>query len=170
MTKIQSIIKDRIDIAHDTIPHWCDWSQHTFIVHIPIDNSTHNPAFYTVVLHCQTHILMPACQSGKQLVPSWRYDKDRRELYQCQGTSEVATCFLSAWHWAVTARPDPTGLPVFLSIATCVEFQINLANFSGKLLDQVSLGTKKTNYGTFKKLYIIHRCISLYAKLCASSD
>ena len=25
-----------------------DWSQDTFIVHVPIDSSTHYPAFYTV--------------------------------------------------------------------------------------------------------------------------
>ena len=36
------------------------------------------------------------------------------------------------------ARPDPTRLPVILSIVTRVEFPINLANFSGELVSRVS--------------------------------
>ena len=35
----------------DTIPYSCNWSQEIFTVHVPLDSSTHNPAFKTVSLH-----------------------------------------------------------------------------------------------------------------------
>ena len=53
----------------DTIPYTCDWSNEIFIVHVPIDSSTHYAAFYTFGLHCQTPTLTPACQAGSQFVP-----------------------------------------------------------------------------------------------------
>ena len=36
---------------------------------VPIDSSTHYPAFWTVGLHCQTPTLTHACNSGRQFVP-----------------------------------------------------------------------------------------------------
>ena len=57
-------IRDR-----DMIPYPYDRSQEIFIVHVPITNSTHYPAFYTVRLHCQTPTLTPAYQAGRQFAP-----------------------------------------------------------------------------------------------------
>ena len=50
----------------DTILYSYNWFLEIFLVHVPIDCSTHYPAFYTVRLHCRTLTLMPACQTGKQ--------------------------------------------------------------------------------------------------------
>ena len=72
---------------------------------------------------------------------------------------KVLAQFLPGTEWTQQGvRPDPTGLPVFLSIAnTCQisgEFE---ANFEGKLLDWAVLDHIETNYNSFKRSYIILR-------------
>ena len=68
--------------------------------------------------------------TGERALPGQRYQRSCRLFFQAAGTE-----------WTQRGvRPNLTGLPVFLSIATRVEFQINLANFSGKLLGWVSSG------------------------------
>ena len=49
----------------DTITYSCDRSQKIFLVHVPIDSSTHYLAFNAIRLLYQTPTLMPACQAEK---------------------------------------------------------------------------------------------------------
>ena len=55
-------IKDR-----DSILYSCDWSKEMFIMHVPIDRSTHYPAFYSVRLHkSYTYLLMDVAKGNGQ--------------------------------------------------------------------------------------------------------
>ena len=45
------VLDKNLGLGYDT--YSCDWSQEFYIVYVPIDSSTHYPAFCTVRLHCQ---------------------------------------------------------------------------------------------------------------------
>ena len=80
------------------------------------------------------------CIYANRLIP-WRYNKDRRESFPCAKVlSKLPHVFSSTWPWAVLTE---LGYRSFFTIATLVEFQKNLANFSWKLLSRVSLGAIK---------------------------
>ena len=63
------------------------------------------------------------------IVIAWRHNKDRRECPTSVKVpiDSVSACFFKclALSRQLYARPNPTGLSIFLSIATHVEFQIN---------------------------------------------